>query len=177
MPRPLLVAALMSLAACPGPVAPAPIGNLARPPIAVAVPGRLIAGAGAPVVRGVITREMTRFTRNDPFVASAGAILAIELRRYEGEDTPAPLVAAGTIELPVGATLPFAYELRAAPGARAAGATYFVSAAITAIDASGAPFKLMSEYRNELADGADALDFTVSGLESCASPDAGGFCG
>lgn len=173
----LAAVALILVAAChraaPPQAPPAHTGGVVA---ALPASGPVILGQGALIVRGQITREERAHTDNQPFVVGpTGGTLALELRRYQGEDTGAPLAILATVALPPGpVTFPITYELRD-DQPRAAGTLLVHAQFIT--DGPARPLQLISEYRTTLRPGVDQLDVVVSGLEPCDSPSAGGFCG
>ena len=93
-----LVAATCHRAPTP---APAPIDNRGGTP-GVAAHGPLVFGTGPVVLRGTIRRELREYSDNRPFILTAANHVELSLRRYEGEDTDAPLVRSATLTLAPG---------------------------------------------------------------------------
>jgi hypothetical protein len=93
-----LVAAACHRAPTP---APAPIDNRGGTP-GVAAHGPLVFGTGPVVLRGTIRRELREYSDNRPFILTAANHVELSLRRYEGEDTDAPLVRSATLTLAPG---------------------------------------------------------------------------
>lgn len=172
----LALGSLLLLAGHATPAAPpAPIGHHGGTPAVASTTGPLVFGTGDVVLRGTISRELREYSDNRPFVLTADNHVVLSLRRYQGEDTDAPLVLGASLTLPSGQLdLPRAYELRGA--ALPPDETLLIDLRFEA-GGTARPLALISEYRNELDPGATQLDILVSGLEPCDAPNAGGFCG
>lgn len=171
----LALGSLLVVACHASPAAPPPIGHHGGTPAVAAATGPLVFGTGDVVLRGTVSRELREYSDNRPVVLTADNHVVLSLRRYQGEDTDAPLVLAASLTLPPGPLdLPRAYELRGA--ALPPDETLLVGLRFEA-GGTARPLELISEYRNDLDPGATQLDILVSGLEPCDAPNAGGFCG
>lgn len=172
----LALGSLLIVACHAAPAAPPPsIGHHGGTPAVTTATGPLVFGTGDVVLRGTISRELREYSDNRPFVLTAANHVELTLRRYQGEDTDAPLVRTATLALAPGQLdLPLTYELRGA--ALPTGETLLLDLRLAA-GGTARPLELISEYRNELEPGAAELDILVSGLEPCDAPNAGGFCG
>lgn len=133
-------------------------------------------GEGSPViVSGTVERELAEYASNQPFTPARGAHVVLELRRYIGEDGLSPIVAQ--VDLPF-TGLPLDYQLRGEASALLADGHTFTFDAVVYNHPGEAPEvgDLISEHRYDVQALPAALDVRVSGLESCAAPDAGEFC-
>ena len=188
LPRALcsLVLPLFFLGACGPPPESRPTTNPpAQPPPAEPPPATqgnapgtpVVIGSGTALLRGLLQREETSTTANEPFVAGPGASLHMEIRVHPAADAPAPLVLAGDAALPPGlVTFPIAYELRGDPAKIDPNGRYLVSARLAAATPPASGLELVSEYSNKLPGSIHTMDILVSGLEPCKSPGSGGFC-
>ncbi len=137
--------------------------------------GPLVLGTGPVIVRGTLTRELSTYADNRPWVLADGNHLDVLLLAYRGEDAPAPEALRAQLTLPPGPfTLPREYELR---GTLPAGdLTYLLSVEVHS-GGTARPLQLGSEYQNRLRPGTARLDIKLTGLEPCDAPNAGGYCG
>src|SRR5262249_20376584 len=135
----------------------------------------VVGGSGDVVVSGSLVRELRNFSDNDPITPAADAHAIISLRKYEGEDVGAPLLM--TIDAPFHG-FPLAFELRGDAAALFADkGTVLVEAAVyNHADTTAQVGDLVTESRYELRAPARNYVVNVSGLESCKSPNAGGYC-
>ncbi len=172
----LALGSLLVVACHASPAAPPnAIGHHGGTPAVAAATGPLVFGSGDVALRGTIRRELREYSDNRPFILTAANHVVLSLRRYQGEDTAAPLLLGASLTLPPGPLdLPRAYELRGA--ALPPDETLLIDLRFEA-GGTARPLELISEYRNDLDPGATQLDILVSGLEPCDAPNAGGFCG
>lgn len=162
----------------PAPVTPAPgpaaVGAGVTAPVAVGRPTTLVFGTGPVIVRGRLTRELTRHSDNRPLVLAADNRFELELRGYMGEDRPTSLQMHTTLTLGPGPlTLPLDYEVR---GTGPTGDDKFLLTLEVHSGGADHPLVLMTEYSNEIEPATTRLDVKLTGLEPCDAPNAGGFC-
>ncbi|MCX6117665.1 MAG: hypothetical protein NT027_09000 [Proteobacteria bacterium] len=130
---------------------------------------------------GEISRRKTEYTYNEEIHWSDQAHFQITVRCYKGEDVGAPItyVQTGNVK-----TIPFNYliedtESSVFPVQVDGMKCYHYLIAVQVFNHEGsAPFEgdLISESSNKVEGAGFRMDVSVSGLESCESPNAGGFC-
>ncbi|RKZ93270.1 MAG: hypothetical protein DRR19_01630 [Candidatus Parabeggiatoa sp. nov. 1] len=127
------------------------------------------------LVSGHVEREFTDHTWNEEFVATDAAHVVIQVRRYEGEDVAAPLLAERDVPFK---SLPFDFDVRVAPKDMPRNdEQLLISVNIYNHEGTeGAVGDLIDEYRNMVEPRTEEVKIIVSGLESCDDPNAGGFC-
>jgi len=149
-------------------------GATAPAPVAVGRPATLVFGTGPVIVRGRLTRELTRHSDNRPLLLAADNRFELELRGYMGEDRPTSLQMHATLTLGPGPlTLPLDYEVR---GTGPTGDDKFLLTLEVHSGGADHPLVLMTEYSNEIEPATTRLDVKLTGLEDCDAPEAGGFC-
>ncbi len=130
--------------------------------------------SGAPLVSGTVTREMTKFTWNEPFVPSPEAHIRMSLGDFivDGDTT---VVAEHDVPFEM---LPFTYVICGDPDTAFTGeGLHVVSVDVFNHEGTdGRVGDLIDEYLDEVDGVTEDFDILVGGLEHCDDPNAGGFC-
>lgn len=122
-----------------------------------------------------LVQDKGKHTYNEASKVSPDAHVVITLRRYVGEDASAPLVTQ--VDVPF-TGFPFVHEVRGdSREVFASGRPLLVAASV--LNHAGADAEVgdwISESSNKIDRAGQKLDVTVSGIESCDAPNAGGYC-
>jgi hypothetical protein len=135
-----------------------------------------VLGQGTLIASGTVRRDMTQFTWNEDFlpVPEAHVTMYVFSYTFNLADGPEPLLIEQDFPFQ---GLPFSFEIR---GDLELPPENGINLRVDIFNHAGAVVAvgdLGNEGRNEAVPGTENMKITVSGLEPCDSPDAGGFCG
>jgi hypothetical protein len=128
----------------------------------------------SPLVQGAVEREERRTTFNEPLTLTHTSLWVLRVDGIPAADAASVAIA----ELVIGpvTALPTTYCIPGDAGDTSRFMDYVVSGTLYQTAGESTVGDLATEYYTSFEPPAEDVRLVVSGVESCDSPDAGGFC-